>query len=367
MSSQLMASAQALKISAFTRGMTVSPEAEYALTEGGRVPLSVHEYTTTGGITLIVDDDVYINAPFDGPVPAEPETCLQHDPVTQQFSVTFRGRELPARVLPLPGYLSARDSRGNLVTKTVFSHADRARLTPNDGCSFRCAFCNFPGKAYVPHPSEQLVEALEIAKADAKLPVHHVLISGGTPSPKDYGYFDDVCAAIVQVAGMPVDVMMPPRPRDPNFADRLVDLGIHGFAINIEVYDDDVARRVIPQKERVGLNTFAAMIERLVDRTGGQGRVRSLILVGLESEKQTLRGVEFLARLGCDPCLSPFRPSDGTALADHPAPTADLLERVYSEAASIVECHGVKLGPRCVPCQHNTLTFPDRSGAYFFS
>ena len=35
--------------------------------------------------------------------------------------------------------------------------------------------------------------------------------------------------------------------------------------------------------------------------------------------------------------------------------------------ANIVERYGVKLGPRCIPCQHNTLTFPDDSGAYYYS
>ncbi len=35
-------------------------------------------------------------------------------------------------------------------------------------------------------------------------------------------------------------------------------------------------------------------------------------------------------------------------------------------ALDVVERHGVKLGPRCIACQHNTLTFPDASGAYHY-
>ncbi len=40
----------------------------------------------------------------------------------------------------------------------------------------------------------------------------------------------------------------------------------------------------------------------------GLGKVRSLMLVGLEPVEDTLRGVEELAKRGCDPILSPFRP-----------------------------------------------------------
>ena len=159
--------------------------------------------------------------------------------------------------------------------------------------------------------------------------------------------------------------MMWPRPDD--IIDRLADWGVHGYALNLEVYDEEIARRLIPQKMRYGRELFAKGIERALQRTGGKGRVRSLILVGLEPIEKTLEGVEFLARLGCDPSLSPFRPGRGTPLKDVRPPSPDFLERVYLESLEIVERYGVKLGPRCIPCQHNTLTFPDGSSAYYYS
>ena len=36
-------------------------------------------------------------------------------------------------------------------------------------------------------------------------------------------------------------------------------------------------------------------------------------------------------------------------------------------AMEIVDLHGGALGPRCIPCMHNTLTFPDRSEHYFLT
>ena len=95
--------------------------------------------------------------------------------------------------------------------------------------------------------------------------------------------------------------------------------------------------------------------------------MRSLLLVGLEPLERTLAGIEFLASLGCDPVLSPFRPAPGTELSDHRPPSADLMLEAWERSSQIVERHDVKLGPRCIPCMHNTVTAPDDSGAYYYS
>ena len=358
---------QSLKISLLCHGISVSLAAEAALTGGGTTPMSVHEYPTTGGVTLVLEDDIYVNAPFDEPITQAPEATLRFDRREQQpFRVLFRGGEFPARVLPLPSYLSSGDSKGRAVTDAVFSHTDRARLSPIGGCHNSCSFCDSPLKTYELRPAEQLLEALSISTADTALPVHHAVISGGTPKQSDYGCFGQVCQSILRNATMPVDVMMSPQ-LGTQMIDRLSSSGADGFAINMELYDDRISKRTAPQKRGSGLQEFRASIERAVQNTGGSGRVRSLLLIGLEPEEQTLKGVEFLAKLGCDPVLSPFRPAPGTPLASQPGPSYELLESVYLRSLDIVDRYGVKLGPRCIPCMHNTLTFPDRSGAYYYS
>ena len=108
-------------------------------------------------------------------------------------------------------------------------------------------------------------------------------------------------------------------------------------------------------------------IERAVGIFGAEGQVRSLILVGIEPIEDTLQGVEALAQLGCDPVLSPFRPDPATPLKDHPPASVDTLVEVYERGLEIVERYGVKLGPRCIPCHHNTLTFPDGTNTYYYS
>lgn len=252
---------QRLKISCFSRGLRIDKAAENHLTQGGNVPLSIHEYATTGGVTLEFEGGIYVNAPFDDWFCDSPEVTLSVDEATGRLVASFMGALFPVHVLPLPGYLETRDGEGRLVRDTVMSHADRARLSPVYGCTFSCQFCDFAGKKYVRRPVEQLLAALAVARQDALLPVSHVMVSGGTPGPRDYGYFDEVCEKVVRSMDMPVDVMMVPR-MDVGIIDSLADWGIHGYALNMEVYDDEVARRVIPQKRRLGLSQLAASIER---------------------------------------------------------------------------------------------------------
>ncbi len=335
------------------------------MSRGGKVPLTIHEYATTGGITLELEGGIFINAPFDEWYCAEAEPSLELNPGNGQLEVQFSGERFPARALPLPGYLDEKDALGRPVKDTSMSHADRVRISPIYGCSFSCQFCDFVGKKYLKRPLEQILAGFESACQDTVLPTRHAMISGGTPSPLDYGYLDDIFEQVIRTSGMPVDVMLAPRKDD--IIDRLANWGIHGYSINIEVFDDETAARLIPQKHRLGLKSFADTISRAVERVGNQGRVRSLILVGLEPEESVLKGVEFLARLGCDPVLSSFRPAAGTPLKDLLPPSAETMARMYLKSLEITERYGVKLGPRCIPCQHNTLTFPDKSGAYYYS
>ena len=210
------------------------------------------------------------------------------------------------------------------------------------------------------------MSAHQLALDDERLPPRHVLVSGGTPRPADRAYLDAVYERVIRESPLPVDVMLAPRP-ETDIIDRLVEWGVYGLAINLELFNTEVAAQLTPYKHGLGLEEYALSIRRAVKLTGGAGRVRSLLLVGLEQPEETLRGVRFLAELGCDPCLSPFRPAPGTPLADHPLPEASLMEELYLASREIAEEHGVKLGPRCIPCQHNTVTFPDDSGAQYYS
>jgi biotin synthase-related radical SAM superfamily protein len=210
------------------------------------------------------------------------------------------------------------------------------------------------------------VETVNAALGDPLLPAKHILISGGTPRPEDYSYEKTVYRAITEnFPQVPVDIMMTPYPHllDPK---ELKSLGVNGLSINIEVFSHEARKRLIPIKMRLGMPYYLDFIESAVE-IFGMNHVQSLIIVGLESLEDTLRGVDALASRGCQPVLSPFRPDPATPLGDYPPPDTSLLEKAYLESLEIATKRDVKLGPRCIPCHHNTLTFPDGSDFYFYN
>lgn len=341
---------------------------------GGDDALTVHEYSTTGGITLELPGDVVVNAPFDSPEAAESPYVLVatahgglaiEGPSTEQTEVV--------RVVPLPGYLERIDHAGDAVADTTMSHVDRVRVSPIVGCAYDCQFCNYAGLRYEARPIERLLRGIDIARADSALPPRHLLISGGSPAVRNaagLAYFEDVCTRIVEhVAQQPnpdgspfeVDVMLSARPDGAELVRRLVDRGVTGFSINLEAFSDHGAQRHLPRKHRLARPHLESMIEAAVDTLGRDGaRVRSLLIPGLESVDETLTGVQWLAERGCAPVLSPLRIDPVTPLAaDPPTPLGgDALLELLRTSRTIVAAHGVHLSPRCVACQHNVLAMP---------
>jgi len=343
-----------LKVSCLSVGIGISLDALALLADEG--PLTIHEYPTTGGMTLELPQRVYVNAPFDEWFCRDAEAEL----VTRDgdFAVEFRGSTVPVvRVLPLPGYLDGTDSEGRAVTDVVMSHADRVRLSPFIGCAYDCSFCDLGTMEYRARPLDQILEALDIAARDQALPPRHVLISGGSPRRPHYDLFEEICLGVVAATPMEVDVMMSPMIDNLGFLDRMAEAGLHGLAINIELFSAEASIEHLAPKYKSTRAAFDEFVGHAVE-VFPPGRIRSLIIPGLESAKETLDGVAHLASLGCDPTLSPFRPARGIALERRPPPGAGLLAEMLQRSREIVQDHDVVLGPRCVPCQHNTLTFP---------
>lgn len=358
-----------MKIVALATGVRLGAQVLEHL--GGADTLTIHEYATTGGITLELPDEVLVNAPFDA-------DFARHSPLALELTsddhleLVLEGRRTPViRILPLPGYLQARDALGDLVADTAMSHADRIRVSPIIGCAYDCAFCDLARVKYKPRPIEQVLRAIDVALEDDALPPTHLLISGGSPPVKHVAGQDYFLAMVLAVAehlrgrtnpdGTPfeIDVMMSARPDGPEFVDSVVDAGVSGFSLNVEVYSSDGARQHLTLKHKWSRAHLEPMILRAVEHLGRhEGRVRSLIIPGLEPAEQTLAGVRWLASLGCSPVLSPFRPAPSTALERAEPVSPGTLRRVLDGAREIVARHGVLLGPRCIACQHNTLTLP---------
>jgi Radical SAM superfamily len=360
---QARAAIEKVKIVALTTGVRIAPDVLAEL--GGPDELTIHEYATTGGVTLELPEGVLVNAPFDEPFCER--TPLRLERTAGELELALDDIRVPVHdVLPLPGFLDATDEAGRPVRDTVMSHADRIRVSPIVGCAYNCRFCDLGTLRYERRPLEQILQAIDVALVDRALPPRHLLISGGTSGapPEHQQYFEDVCVGIVRHVlerrpDFEVDIMMSPRKNAATFVDALVDAGISGFSLNIELFSEESAKVHLPLKHAHSRPHLEEAISRAVERLGSsEGRVRSLIIPGLEPPDETIAGVDWLASLGCHPVLSPFRPARHTPLADEPPMSPDVLETVLVESRKVVRTRDVELGPRCAPCQHNTLSFP---------
>lgn len=343
-----------LKTLCFSDGVAVSDEMLAAL--GGADALTIHEYATTGGIAMSVSG-VAINAPFDSPQSRWSPVALVRE--TDGFALRIEAETYPIdRILPLPGYLDVPLSSGRLARDIVMSHGDRIRLSPIKGCVYDCAFCDLGELRYERREFSELAEALDLAMLDSNLPPRHVLISGGSPGPAHVAWFNQLCADLIRYSPLPTDVMLSPQDIGAETVDILVDAGVNSLSINIELFDEAAAMQHLGKKRRMAWSFFEETARRAVELLPEPGRVRSLIIPGLEPEGTTIAGIDYLASLGVAPIISPFRPAVGTKLVGHPAADAALLGRVLEAAREAANRHGVQLGPACEQCQHNTLTFP---------
>lgn len=326
---------------------------------GDRV-LTPADYASTSGIILRLDGDVWVNVPIAAYNPnfvSAPRFVLTAD--AEGLRVVGGDVSVGAKFWLPPDYHGRTNSRGEAHAIYAYTHGDRVRVAPITGCAYTCKFCNLPYEfRYRRKDVEGIVEAIETAQMDPVQPARHVLISGGTPRPEHYGFLREVYeAVIVTFPHLPVDIMMVPIAEVLD-VEWLARLGVDELSINLEIYNDEVAKKLMPHKQRQGRGYVLEFI-RHASSVLGPGRVRSMLMVGVEPIEDTLAAVDALLDAGCVPVLSPFRPDPSTPMSDSRPPSATFLREAYIRAMEIVKERGGALGPACGPCSHNTLTLPD--------
>lgn len=358
---------QHLKLYALANGVTISERAQAAWLDQFGGPMTLAEYASTSGVCINTKQGVYINAPYLESFAVGSDATLDFEEV---FLLRLGAISREVDVFPVPAYHGSTYIDGGVeypYTNLGVTHTDRCRISPIEGCAWKCTFCDLPYEMrYRMKPKEELLEVVKIAVSDPLTPARHVLISGGTPRRRDEAWIDDIYAYIAQNSPIPVDVMMPARP-DMEYPRWLKDAGVNMLSVNLEISDPDRALEVTPNKAKLGRQHYLDYTEVAVEAFG-HGFVQSLMVFGaaIEPIESTLAGVRDLVDRGCIPVLSPFRPESNTPMGVCPPATYDEMVRVYEETLEICERSGtgLKPGPRCVPCHHNTVAFPDGSDFY---
>ena len=359
-----------LKLEVLAHGIHVTDAArtEWDQRYGG--PLTLAEYASTSGVALHTAAGVWFNAPYLEPF-AINNARVEFDFDGDAFVLSWNERSTVVEPTPVAAYHHKNFDDGvrkNPYTRIGVTHTDRCRVSPVEGCAWVCTFCNLPYDfRYAKMRKEELLEVIRVATHDPLSPARHVLVSGGTPKAADEEWIDDIYFHLAAEAGVPVDVMMPAR-HDIRYPARLRAAGVNLLSVNLEIWDEERARRITPNKARLlGRAHYLDYIEEAV-KAFGVGGVQSLMVFGsaVEPIDNTIEAVKSLAERGCMPVLSPFRPDPTTPMGRESPATIDEMRRVYAESVEICASSGtgVRLGPRCIPCMHNTLTFPDGTDFY---
>ncbi len=347
------------KLDLFFFGVRLSDECYKSLKKGLDGKVNFNDYITTKGLHISLNNEAYVNADIN-------DTSMYKIDYYDFKYILLRDNVYICDVYisqpPDFALYNKTISNGNLVTRLVNLHGDRLRIQPIEGCFNWCKFCPLGKKEYVLFTIQELEEAFHIALGERAF--KHILISGGTPMNRqeDFNYLLNVYKFFGEKYGdfYPIDVMLVPRGINPNMSTKedymaflklLKSFKITGIYANLELYNDEYRRRLIPGKDIVGKKKYIEFIECAVS-IFGEGNVKSCVIVGLEPLEDTLRGVELIASTGCMPVLSPYEP-----IGNEDKPSIELMERVLLESDKIVKKYNTELGPKCDMCKHNTIHF----------
>ena len=150
----------------------------------------------------------------------------------------------------------------------------------------------------------------------------------------------------------------PPPPENLNILKEYYEAGVTEIGFNIELFDQNTALKYMPGKGKITRQEYFKALEEAVKYWGRTGKVRSLIIVGLESENYLLQGIQELCKIGVMPILSVFRPIPGTDTENIVPPSNHFLRNIYRKGTMICNEFSLHLGPECPSCQNNTLSLP---------
>lgn len=340
-----------LKASLFSQGISI-PQSSLSYLKTKTDKFFVDDYVTTNGIILNFGNQY-------ATVPINEKSQYKLNISGNSFLIANDTNSLiEIAIFIPPDYMKGGTIiNGQKITTLVNTHLDRVRLQAIGGCANTCSFCSLNELPYKVNSKEDLEEALQIALSENNS--RHILISGGSAREEDlekltdtYSYFSS------NYQHLEPDVMTTPRGfkkyNQPNeyreYLEHLKQLGVFSLAVNFELNNEQKLKRFCPEKAIIGSQNYLQFIKEAV-AVFGENKIRSCLIIGLEPLSETLKGVDKLARIGCNPVLSPYVPNNKIDAR----PSAELLIEAKHKSEEICDKHGVRLAPFCEPCRHNAL------------
>jgi radical SAM protein (TIGR04043 family) len=287
-----------------------------------------------------------VNAPVLEPFVQRSPLHLERDP--GGYAV-YEGETRLVRAVPFawPRWYQRTTSAGTPMSSVVSAHCDTSLYTAiyQGGCDYwqgdqMCAFCAMKIDQKSKWRSvESIIEVAKVALEENALA--EISFGGGTRLAEDKSarHKADAIEAFKKEVPMKCCVEMA-APDTDDWLDRLKDAGLDSILLNLELWDEEVRRRIMPGKSAITRERYLAALAHAA-KILGPNQASSQIIVGLEKLEDTVTAIRAVADAGAIPMPVVFRPLPGTSLADHTTPSVDDVLVAFDAAAEAI--HASKL------------------------
>lgn len=342
-----------LKILLLSRGICISPTVWHDMRNVGEV-----DWEEFGAVTLKLFDKIWITSPCLETWHTISPIEIDFDGVSKHAILKYYGKPLfPVEIMKADLNGERKTLKGHFVKDILYMNPDRLRVYHRDGCALQdmglgCKFCDLYG-VKKPFDFDEICEALSFYKNDDR--VDHYLIGGGSGQSDDqYDMIFKIAKHLNENSGKHIYLMSQPI-NDWAILNKLKECGITEIAFNIEMFNRNIAQKVMPGKSSYTLQDYYNALKLAVEIWGNTGNVRSAILLGFDDIEEFEQGVRELCMMGVSPILSLFRPCQGTPLENFMPLGEEDVFIYYKTARAVCEEFGMRLGPSCKACQNNTV------------
>lgn len=340
------------------------------LNHGVNFTLKAFEYTKKQGIIrdavfdaidIKIFDALYVNVPISCRFCSfSPFTIdFQNENLVLLYNADFISK---IEISFMPEQLINKKTISGVPYEDIINIAnDRIRINPAPICIFKkmdiaCKFCNLPIQNSL-YDIDDIKEVIDYCLKNVSF--RHFLIGGGTYSLQGgWDVIIEIAFYIHLKCNKNIYLMSIP-PSTPEILDNLYNAGITEVAFNLEIFNRDYAIQVMPGKGRIEIENYFSIFDKAVKIWGKKGNVRSLLIYGFDPLDTFLAGIEKLCKNGVEPIISIFRPLKNTPMENFNPPSTTELFYLYRSCQDIVHKYSLILGPDCVECQNNTLSYTE--------
>lgn len=344
------------KISLLNQGVLLSADTKLYIENMGKIRKAVFS-----AVDLKIFDSLYVNCPrnlkFSSFTPWRIDIKDQ-----KKLFLYFYDYEISPVTFDLEDRYCHYTTPSNIpFSRICFWATDRLRIHHNLSCCLKqrgegCRFCEIqPEQSKLEFDEVFQVIDFYLEKANT---FKHFLIGGGSePRSIEPENILKIVKHIREKSEKKIYVMSLP-PQDLQVLKDYYEAGVTEIGFNIELFDPQMAARYMPGKSKLPRQEYILALKEATRFWGTNGKVRSLIIVGLEPEASLLNGIQKLCEIGVMPILSVYRPIPGTDTENIVPPSNRYLRELYKKSFDICQKYSLHLGPDCPACQNNTLSLP---------